>query len=151
MPCRSTSTVGESNGSSDNIIRITDGTGTNWGNMNMATLPDTSWELGHTYNVYMSFTLLETGDGQDVTGMLSIYDETDSIYLVENQVIAGVGGAGGTFDQVSLVQIKCGGTTNGGWISSDYMLGSIPEPESMSMLLGGLCLLLIGVRRVYRA
>jgi hypothetical protein len=142
---------GDTNGSGDNIIKITNGTGASWGNLSFVTLANSNWVLGHAYTISVQFTLSDEGIGQDVTGTFSVYDETLGSYLIQSVTIAGVGTTGGSFDKLDMVQIKCGsGTTTAGWNSSDYMLGSIPEPATMGMLLGACCLVVVMGRRLCR-
>lgn len=121
---------GTSHGKTDNYIQVSSGTGTNWGSSGLSVVvPNSAWETGRWYEVTFRFELKSTGIGQDVSGLLSVYDTVTSSFLVQNIAIGGIGSSGGAFDQVNLIQVKNNGTARAFDIS-DIRIGTAAIPES---------------------
>ncbi|AHF94660.1 hypothetical protein OPIT5_23085 [Opitutaceae bacterium TAV5] len=133
---------GTQNGKTDNYIQVSSGTGTSWGGAGLSVIvPDSAWETGRWYEVTFRFELKSTGIGQDVSGLLSVYDTVTSSFLVQDIVIGGIGSTGGAFDKVNVVQVKNNGTARAFEVS-DIRIGTaaVPEP-AITVLLAGLSVL----------
>lgn len=129
---------GTNNTSTDNSIRVSAGTGTSWGNTGLGnSLANSAWVSGNWYEVTLSFSLSTTGNGQTVTGALSVYDLTSESYLLQNISVAGTGTTGGAFQTANTIQLKNSGSARAFDIS-DISIGTaaIPEPATTAMLVG---------------
>lgn len=129
---------GTSNVSTDNSIRVSSGTGTSWGSTGLGSpVANSAWVTGDWYEVTINFSLSATGNGQSVIGTLSVYDLTNSSYLVESTSIAGTGTTGGAFSTANVVQLKNNGSSRA-FDVSDIRIGvaAIPEPATAAMFIG---------------
>ncbi|MFH1498826.1 MAG: PEP-CTERM sorting domain-containing protein [Verrucomicrobiota bacterium] len=128
---------GTSNASTDNSIRVSSGTGVSWSNVGLgSSLANSAWVSGDWYEVTINFSLLTTGIGQNVTGTLSVYDQTNSSYLIQNTSIAGTGTTGGAFNTANTVQLKNSGSARAFDVSDIRIGTAIPEPSSAAILAG---------------
>ena len=138
---------GTTNGSSDNYIQVTNGTGTSWSDIKLSAIADSAWTLGDWYRISMTFDLVSSGNGQNVGGTVTVYNLSNDTTLVDSVAFAGYGNnAGGPFDELDIVQIRSG-TNNGKFKVGNIQLGTIPEASTTSMFYGLGMLITAGLLR----
>lgn len=126
---------GSSNGKDDNYLRVTDG-GMSWGNVETRTI-DARWESETWYTLQLTFATQNTGKGNDVTGVLDVFEtDTPTNVLLDGEVIRAAGENGGPFNTFDYLRLKEPGANNR-YTHIDN-IAIIPEPGSLALLFVGL-------------
>ncbi len=124
---------GTKNGASDNYIQVSSGTGTGWGSPAFTTIPNSAWVPEHWYEITFRLELKTTGKGQDISGLVSVYDTVTSSFLIKDVAVSGIGSTAGAFDKIDVIQIKNNGTARA-FETSTFRVGTvgaaIPEPST---------------------